>query len=317
MTPEMIRMKNLGASINGREVLRDVRLNLEPGDIYGLLGPNGAGKSTTINILVGLLPREKGTVEVLGMDPVRDPAAIRQAVGVMPEKAEFYEWMNPREYLAWYGGLYGLRSSTQTVETLERVGLSDSMERPIGTFSRGMKQRLALARALTMLPRLLILDEPTNGLDPKGRKEVHDLLREYAMERGAGILLCTHILDDVDRLCNKIGIMDSGRTILEGPLADLTGGNGGEGGYRIRVEADQTARTLPDGLVLSAIRGSWLHVRVKPGFDRDVPVLWQKVIESGWRIREIISEHAGLTDLYMKTISSPNSATLQPMDGKQ
>ncbi len=307
----MIEIENMGFSINGRPILSDVSLHLAPGDIYGLLGPNGAGKSTTIFILLGLLLRDRGAVKVLGSDPAVDSGDMRQFVGVMPEKAGFYDWMTPGDYLRWFTGLYAMPvSESRLNDLLGNVGLGDSMGRFIGNFSRGMKQRLAVARALATHPQILILDEPTNGLDPKGRKDIHDLLRAYADDHGAGILICTHILDDVDRLCNRIGILHRGRTLLDGPLADVTGRTTGGRLFRLRVEHSPSAGDLPEGLAIVSLRGGWLHVRVKPEFDQDVSVLWKEAIERGWFIREIHSEEAGLEELYLRTISS--SETVRP-----
>lgn len=189
----MIDMENLRLSIDDKDVLKGINLHLRPGDIYGLLGPNGAGKSTTMYALLGLRPYSDGQINVLGGDPADDPVPIRMQVGVMPEKAGFYEWMTAPDYLEWYGRLYGKEpDETKPGTLLEKVGLGTELRRPIGAYSRGMRQRLAVARALLPQPRLLILDEPTNGLDPTGRREVHDLLVEFAQTHGAGVLLCTH-----------------------------------------------------------------------------------------------------------------------------
>ena len=206
--------------MKGKEILKGIDLHLQPGDIYGLLGPNGAGKSTTIFALLGLRAVDSGQISVLGLDPAKHAIDIRSAVGVMPENAGFYEWMTAPAYLRWYCSLYGQTPSHNDLRTLlAKVGLGAEGRRPIGAYSRGMKQRLAVARALATHPKLLILDEPTNGLDPKGRREIHDLLLEFAAEGNTGVLLCTHLLDDVDRMCSRIGIIDRGRTRLEGPLA--------------------------------------------------------------------------------------------------
>ena len=218
----MIDIENLRLSIKGKDILKGIHLHLRPGDVYALLGPNGAGKSTTIAALLGLLPREGGQVRVLGADPARDAVSIRGAVGVMPEKAGFYDWMTGPDYLTWYGHLYDARPTPPDLDKLmERVGLELAARRPIGTYSRGMKQRLAVARALLVKPKLLVLDEPANGLDPKGRIEIHEVLREFAAGGNSGVLLSTHLLDDVARLCNRIGIIDHGRTRLEGTVDEL------------------------------------------------------------------------------------------------
>lgn len=218
----MIDVKNVGLRIDKKKILKDISLSLHTGDIYGLLGPNGAGKSTIIFTLLGLFARTRGQIRVLGRDPDLEKIKIRQSVGLMPEHAGFYDWMTAPDYLRWYDRLFGQTiSGKDLVLLLEKVGLKDTDSAPINTFSRGMKQRLAIARAMVTNPRLLILDEPTNGLDPKGRREIHNLLLEFAADQNVGVLLCTHLLDDVDRLCNRIGIIDNGYTRLEGSLVDL------------------------------------------------------------------------------------------------
>ena len=226
----LVDVDTLCASIRGSRILNGVRLTLREGEIYGLLGPNGAGKSTTLSVLTGLRRADSGRVQVLGLDPAHQPQALRRRVGVLAEDAGFYGWMPAAEYLRFMARLYGIElTSGGTAQRLALVGLEHAGGKAISGFSRGMKQRLGLARALLNDPQLLILDEPTNGLDPRGRREIHDLLIRLSVERGAGILLCTHLLDDVDRLCARIGIIDAGRTRLEGDLADLLAARPGGG----------------------------------------------------------------------------------------
>lgn len=226
----LVDVDNLCASIGGSRILDGVRLSMREGEIYGLLGPNGAGKSTTLSVLTGLRRADSGKVQVLGLDPASQPQALRRRVGVLAEDAGFYGWMPAAEYLRFMARLYGIELTLGgTAQRLALVGLEHAGGKAIGGFSRGMKQRLGLARALLNDPQLLILDEPTNGLDPRGRREIHDLLIRLSVERGAGILLCTHLLDDVDRLCTRIGIIDAGRTRLEGDLAELLAARPGGG----------------------------------------------------------------------------------------
>ncbi len=296
----MINIENLRLTIEGKQILNGIDMHLGPGDIYGLLGPNGAGKSTTIFTLLGLRARENGRVTVLGGDPADDAVAIRRSVGVMPEKAGFYEWMTAPDYLKWYSRFYDSEPAGRDQGTmLERVGLGKEAHRPIGTYSRGMKQRLAVARALMSRPRLLILDEPTNGLDPKGRREIHDLLVEFASDGKTGVLLCTHLLDDVDRLCNRIGIIDNGRTRLEGSIADLLAEQGGGQRYRLRLETGPDTGDLPVGITVLGHEGGWwrVQVQIKPS---EVPSsLWAELWRRGWKILEIRSEASSLEVFYI------------------
>jgi ABC-2 type transport system ATP-binding protein len=268
----MIDIEHLRLAIEGKEILKDIDLHLRPGDTYGLLGPNGAGKSTTIFAILGMRAYGSGRISVLGSDPAQHALSIRRSVGVMPEKAGFYDWMTAPDYLEWYGRLYDFApSETDVAKMVEKVGLGAEAHRPIGTYSRGMKQRLAVARALTAQPKLLILDEPTNGLDPKGRREIHDLLVEFVADGNAAVLLCTHLLDDVDRLCNRIGIIDNGRTRLEGSLGDLLSEQGGAQRYCLRLETAPDITNLPVGVAIAGREGGWWRVQVQAAAARCTP----------------------------------------------
>lgn len=304
----MISIENLQLRIEGNKILKDINLHLRPGDIYGLLGPNGAGKSTTIFALLGLRQRSSGRIRVLDYDPADHALEIRRNVSVMPEHAGFYDWMTAAAYLRWYGSLYGqLPNDGDVRELLEKVGLGSVLHRPIETYSRGMKQRLAVARALVPHPKLLILDEPTNGLDPKGRREIHDLLLGFAADRKAGVLLCTHLLDDVDRLCNRIGIIDQGITRLEGSLGDLLVEQGIGKRFRLRLEAEPDTANLPAGISLLAHEGDWWRVQIQAETPEGPSALWGELWRCGWRILEIRSEASSLEKFYLNITASGHS----------
>ncbi len=230
----LIDIRALQVRIGASKILHDVHLSLESGVVYGLLGPNGAGKSTTIAAVLGLLPAAGGSIRVFGRDPARDSMAIYRRTGVLPEHNGFYDWMTAEGYLAFFAQLHGRTPDPRDIRArLAQIGLASNRRQVIGTFSRGMRQRLGLARALVADPELLILDEPTNGLDPRGRRDIHDLLIGLSRNRGVGILFCTHLLDDVERLCHRIGIIVAGRTVAEGALSDLLSGSDWRGRFRI------------------------------------------------------------------------------------
>lgn len=302
----LIDTNHIQFSLSDQPILKDVSLHLQGGEIYGLLGPNGAGKSTTIAVLLGLYRPNAGRLALFGEDD-GDPLAQRRRIGVMPEHAGFYEWMRARDYLAWYASFYG--GLQQPVSTLlGQVGLQDNGMTPIGQFSRGMQQRLALARALVHAPELLILDEPTNGLDPRGRREIHDLLLQLAGERQVGILLCTHLLDDVERLCHRIGIIDQGRTVVEGTLGDLLGAGNSSLRYRLRSDKVPANLALPDGLWLRQHDQDGWHVEVSVGMAEHLPDLWTDLLTHGWGITEIHAESGGLEALYLR-LTTQNDPT--------
>ena len=299
----MIDINNLWLTIDGKEILKGIDLHLRPGDVYGLLGPNGAGKSTTISALLGLRACRGEHISVLGRDPSKNAVAIRRGVGVMPEQAGFYDWMTASGYLDWYARLYGVSSTDHQIDRLlSKVRLGNAMHQFIGPFSRGMKQRLAVARALLIQPRLLILDEPTNGLDPKGRREIHDLLAEFVADGNTGVLLCTHLLDDVDRLCNRIGIIDQGRTRIEGDLDALLPRTAGKRRYRLRIENTPDISSLPDGVSLLGQDDAWWRIQLSDQLSESPFAVWPEMWRRGWKITEINAETSHVEDLYMKYI---------------
>jgi len=295
----LIEVADLKLSIHANPVLNGVRLTMQEGEIYGLLGPNGAGKSTTLSVVTGLRAADSGKVNVMGLAPVRQKRELHGKIGVLAEDSGFYGWMSAHGYLHWMARLYGRElSAEEMARRLEQVGLDAANRQAIKTYSRGMKQRLGLARALLNDPQLLILDEPTNGLDPRGRREIHDVLLALSREHGVGILLCTHLLDDVDRLCGRIGIIHQGKTLLEGVLAELLAEKTGANRYRLRVAAPGTASAaLPQGVKLLAQEGGWLHLDIAPGIHPDAA--WRELFALGWRITEIRSEGGGLEALYL------------------
>jgi ABC-2 type transport system ATP-binding protein len=294
-----VSVEELTLTLGGRRVLNGVNLHMGPGEIYGLLGPNGAGKTTTLSVITGLRRADSGHLSVLGRDPAQEARALRREIGVLSERSGFYDWMDADAYLTWFGRLYGVRLATrEIVAQLGQVGLDAGDRRPIAVYSLGMRQRLGLARALLHRPRLLILDEPTNGLDPRGRREVHDLLIERSRQEGVGILLCTHLLDDVDRLCTRIGIIYQGRTVLEGALSELIAVGQGAGSYRLRLRGEPPTAPLPTGVELLGWQGEWAQLRLDG--HRAPEDVWSGLLAAHWPIDEIQHETSQLEDLYLR-----------------
>ncbi len=294
----LIEIDKLRLSLGGRTILHDVRLSLEEGEIYGLLGPNGAGKSTTIAAALGLLKPDAGRVRVFGKDPRVAAHESYGRLGVLTEQNGFYDWMSGEEYLAFFATLHGLRFNPNQIRgRLSAVGLEPRPRQTIGTYSRGMRQRLGLARALVPDPKLLILDEPTNGLDPRGRREIHDILLDLA-GRGVGILLCTHLLDDVDRLCRRVGVVVEGRTIVEGTIADLMRNENRQLRFRLHLAGEPpAAQGKNEHVSIVAHEGEWWIVDLNSAVMPDAA--WRELLFSGWPIAEIRREGGGLEDLYL------------------
>lgn len=291
-------------AIGSTSVLKGVSLSLRAGEIYGLLGPNGAGKSTTIATALGLLKPQAGTVRLFGQNPSEAGDRVRSQVGVLPEHNGFYDWMPAASYLSFYAQLYGRRLSLGEIERrLTLVGLLPRANQQIGTYSRGMRQRLGLARALIADPQLIVLDEPTNGLDPRGRREIHDALITLATN-GAAILLCTHLLDDVERLCARVGFIVDGRSVAEGRIAELLAERGQGRQFRIRLNGSLPPNDADSGPVkLIGREGEWAFVDVDPSSKPDDA--WRELMFRGWPIVEIERAKGGLEDLYLDLTAAP------------
>jgi ABC-2 type transport system ATP-binding protein len=199
-----------------------VSLRIESGEIYGLIGPNGSGKSTTMKALLGLVAPTSGSCAIFGCDSLKVDS--RREVGFLPENPYFYRHQTGAETIAFYGRLCGLRGAAlreRIGELLALVDLEDARDRRLGGYSKGMLQRIGLAQALVQDPRLLILDEPTAGVDPIGSREIRDLLLKLS-ERGITVFLCSHLLEQVQEICDRIGIIYRGRMVREGTLEELT-----------------------------------------------------------------------------------------------
>jgi ABC-2 type transport system ATP-binding protein len=201
--------------------VRNLSFEVHPGEVYGLLGPNGSGKSTTLKILLGLVPPNHGRAMIFGQDS-RDYHS-RRDVGFLPENPYFYKFLTAAETLRFYGkvcGMGGTLLNKRIDELIHLVGLEDARDRRIGGFSKGMLQRIGLAQALIQDPRLVVLDEPTAGVDPAGSHQIRDLILDLK-QRGKTVLLTSHLLEQVQEICDRVGIMARGEMIREGALGDL------------------------------------------------------------------------------------------------
>ena len=201
--------------------VRDLNLRVEPGQVYGLLGPNGSGKSTTLKIILGLVSPSRGRTEIFG----RDSRLVesREAVGFLPENPYFYKYLSGEETLRFFGRLCrlsGARLKNRTDELLELVGLTKARKRRLGTYSKGMLQRIGLAQALIHEPKLLVLDEPTAGVDPAGSRQIRDLIVDLK-RRGITVLLSSHLLAQAQEICDRVGILADGALVREGQLEEL------------------------------------------------------------------------------------------------
>ncbi len=245
----IIETKGLTKKYGEFTAVDSLNLQVEPGEIFGILGPNGAGKTTTILMLLGLTEPSSGEVNVMGFDPSRQPLSVKSQAGYIPDQVGFYDDLTARENLAYIARLNGiprLESDQRIERALGKVGLSDVGSKPVGTFSRGMRQRLGVADVLIKQPRLIIMDEPTQGLDPELVRGFLDLTRELA-EEGITILISSHLLHQVQEICDRVGLFHRGRMVLQGTVAELARNVLGAG-YHVRLRANGKAGNFAEDL---------------------------------------------------------------------
>src|SRR3979411_562533 len=241
----MIAVEGLHKSYGGRVALKEVDFSVPEGEIFGFVGPNGAGKTTTIRILATLATADAGTASIGGIPVSEDPYGVRQLIGYMPDFFGVYDRLTAEEYLEFYAACHGVarrRRRKVARDLLELVDLSDRTDDQVDTLSRGMKQRLCLARALVHDPQVLLLDEPASGLDPRARVEMRELIRELR-RMGKTILVSSHSPPELEELCTWIGCIDAGRMVAAGPMSEVR--NQVISGRRLRIElVDDEAEAL-------------------------------------------------------------------------
>lgn len=238
---DALRTEGLTKRYGRRRVVDGVSLSVREGDIYGFLGPNGSGKTTTIRMALGLVSPTAGRVELLGRDVARCGPRSREGVGGFVESPTFYPYMSGHLNLRTFADLSGGASASEIQDAIRIVGLEGRERDPVQTYSFGMRQRLGIAQALLPRPRLLVLDEPSLGLDPHGMAEVRDLILRLHRERGLTILFSTHLLAEVESVCTRVGILQLGRLLHEGPLDELVRA---EQAWRLRPDRAERAREV-------------------------------------------------------------------------
>ncbi len=220
----VIEIKNLTKKYSDLLAVDHVNYTIEEGEIFGLLGHNGAGKTTTILMLLGLIPPTEGTAIVNGVDVIKEPLQSRRHVGLLPENAGFYENLTARQNLLFYAELADVpdKDASERVEKLiDQVGLDDKRSVKVSAYSRGMRQRLGIAQSLVRDPKVLILDEPTQGIDPEGTQDIRKLIRTLSKDRGMTIIFTTHVLYEVNKLCDRVAIMKNGAIAGIGTIPEL------------------------------------------------------------------------------------------------
>ena len=284
----------------------DVDLTVEPGDVFGYLGPNGAGKTTSLRMMLGLIRPTAGTVRLFGRDPQESVAALEGVAGFV-EAPSFYPYLNGRTNLELLAALDGDGARGRIEEALEIVGLSDRAKDRVGGYSHGMRQRLGLAAALLRRPKLLLLDEPATGLDPGGMRDMRNLIRDLSGQ-GITVLLSSHLLAEVEELCNRVAIVQRGHVAYQGSLAELRRQAGAS--YRLRTTDDERARQVADAQAgieeVEGAPGGGLTFRASE--ESAVAGLSLALAESGALALELSPRHATLEDLFFQLTEGKDGA---------
>jgi gliding motility-associated transport system ATP-binding protein len=310
----MIEVSNLTKRYAGRTAVSDISFSVARGEIVGLLGPNGAGKSTTMRILSSFMPATSGTVRVAGFDVFHDSVEVRRRIGFMPENNPLYPEMRVREYLKFRARLKGLgwkKSRERVTTVMEQCGLTDVSRRIIGQLSKGYRQRVGLADALVHEPELIILDEPTIGLDPNQIRSVRQLIKSLADKHT--VLISTHILPEVEMMCSRVLIMFDGKILAADTPENLQ--RLMAGGSQIVAEIAAGAAELNSAFSqlpgveqfdVSASDGEFLRCALTPRDGHDLrPAVFALARERGWVLRELTRSRHSLEDIYVQ-VTKPN-----------
>ena len=287
--------------------VRDLDLTVESGEIYGFLGPNGAGKSTTINMLLDFVRPTTGSVEVLSTDAQREPTAVRRRIGVLPEGYDVYNRLTGRQHLEF--AIESKDVSADPDAMLDRVGLAGAGDRKAGDYSKGMRQRLVLAMALVGDPDLLILDEPSTGLDPEGAKEMREIVQREA-DRGATVFFSSHVLGQVETVCDRVGIMRGGELVAEDSIEGLREAVGTGEQLVVTVDAasedDLAAVRELDGVETAETDGGTVTVDCDAGAKTSVVGALE---QAGVEVRDFTTEDTSLEDLFLHYAGEASDVT--------
>lgn len=240
----MIELKNINKKFNQNQVINDLSLTIKEGEIVGLLGPNGAGKTTTVRMIAGVLPPSKGKVFINGLDLFDEEVKSMVSIGYLPENNPVYDDMTVNEFLHFWADIKGMKAEIKNVrikEVIKQTGLRDVYYRPIAELSKGYRQRVGLAQAILNKPDILLLDEPTEGLDPNQRHEIHDLITSLGKRRT--VIICSHVLSEITRMCNRVIIINKGKIVADSLVSELGMLNGGDC-YEAMLKGKQVEKEL-------------------------------------------------------------------------
>ncbi|HVY76026.1 MAG TPA: ABC transporter ATP-binding protein [Puia sp.] len=313
MENPIIELEGLTKCYGSLKAVDDLHLRIDKGEIFGLLGPNGAGKTTTILMMLGLAEPSSGSARVCGINATRNPIAVKRKVGYMPDSVGFYDDMTAIENLMYIGRLNGI--ADQEIEalaqkTMEMVGLEDELHKKTSAYSRGMKQRLGLADVLIRNPEVIILDEPTLGIDPSGVKEFLTLIRRLSRQQGLTVLLSSHHLHQVQQVCDRVGIFVDGRLLVQGNIESLSRSLFGEESYAVQVTVrDQLQAAWEPLNELQALDGiKSVNVdehSIELACREDItPDIVRFMVQRGLNITGVHKKEFGLDEIYHRYFES-------------
>ncbi|MCL6626828.1 ABC transporter ATP-binding protein [Alicyclobacillus shizuokensis] len=293
----VLTLEGVSKRIGKRWIVEDLNMTVEDGEVYGFLGPNGAGKTTTIRMIVGLARPTRGQIRLLGQDVWRDRRQAMSALGTIVENPEVYSYLTGRQNLLHYARLAGLGDAPKRIdEVAEMVRLKDRLDEKVRRYSLGMRQRLGVAQALLARPRLLVLDEPTNGLDPAGMREFRELMRALA-KQGTSVFVSSHLLSEIQMMCDRVAILKGGRVVGEHTVADLT--QAATGRVRLQV-GDVVAAT---GVLAAA---GWSDVKTEgqtlivEAEQSDVPRLVRALVAGGVDLYAVEPQRESLEQAFLE-----------------
>ena len=297
MNQLVLQTDQLTKKYRRRVAVDSLSLAVERGDVFGFLGQNGAGKSTTIRMALGLVRPTSGRVQVLGHDMARRLRTALQRVGAMIEAPAFYENFSGHQNLRMLAAMSGGAATRAIEEVLDLVGLRERASDPVRAYSHGMRQRLGIAQALLPNPELIILDEPTDGLDPQGLSEVRHLIRRLRDERGLTVILSSHLLHEVEQICNRVAIIDNGRLLYQGAVQELIAQ-----GQRIKLTTDRIteafellAKDPRLAVTRNGVESLYLQVA-----DEVVPDINALLVQNGFRVKEIATHRESLEEVFLR-----------------
>ncbi|HOX41724.1 MAG TPA: ABC transporter ATP-binding protein [bacterium] len=313
MENPIIELRGLTKCYGSIRAVDDLNLSIQKGEIFGLLGPNGAGKTTTILMILGLTEPTSGSAYVCGYDATTTPILVKRKVGYMPDSLGFYDTMTALENLMYIGELNGIspyESKERALSIMQVVGLENDMNKKTSTYSRGMKQRLGLADVLIKQPDVVILDEPTLGIDPSGVREFLGLIRQLSRQQGLTVLLSSHHLHHVQQVCDRVGIFVKGKLMAEGNMDTLSKNLFEEKSFEIRITVMNNL-TLPweheaEFLLLNSIKQAVVgDHEINVSCSKDVtPEIVRYFVDKGYDVMGVQRKEYGLDDIYQKYFES-------------